>query len=258
MPRFFLSTRQGERGTIDGKEAHHLFAVHRHRVGDAIEVVHAGQVLRAEIIEASTRAVTVRLTAQLVSPEAKLKVTLLQGFPKGDKLELIIQKAVELGVARVLPVTCSRSLAHVPSGKVAARVERWRTIAAEAAKQSGRAVVPEISQPAEFTGAIGEVQASLKLVAYEVAGSGLKEVLRRAGENQNLDSVACLVGPEGGLSRDEVEAAEAAGFVPVTLGPRILRTETAALTLVSAVMYELGDVGGRNDDGRISHPRVQG
>ena len=201
MPRFFLSTRQGERGTIDGKEAHHLFAVHRHRVGDAIEVVHAGQVLRAEIIEASTRAVTVRLTAQLVSPEAKLKVTLLQGFPKGDKIELIIQKAVELGVARVVPMACSRSVANVPAGKVAARVERWQTIAAEAAKQSGRAVVPEISQPAEFTGAIGEVQASLKLVAYEVAGSGLKEVLRRAGENQNLDSVACLVGPEGGLSR---------------------------------------------------------
>jgi 16S rRNA (uracil1498-N3)-methyltransferase len=232
-------------------------AVHRHRVGDVIEVVHAGQVFCAEIVAASTCAVTVRLTGQLVSPEAWLKVTLLQGLPKGDKLELIIQKAVELGVTRVVPVMCSRSQAHVPSGKVAVRVERWRTIAAEAAKQCGRAVVPEISQPAEFTGAISEAQASLKLVAYEVAGSGLKEVLRRAEENQNLDSIACLVGPEGGLSRDEVEAAEAAGFVPVTLGPRILRTETAALTLVSAVMYELGDVGGRNDDGRISHSRLQ-
>jgi len=244
VPRFFLSTRTGASGVIADKEAHHLIAVHRHSLGDVIEVAHLGQVFRAEIVAADTRAVTVRLTEQLVSPEAKLKVTLLQGFPKGDKIELIIQKAVELGVARVVPMACSRSVANVPAGKVAARVERWQTIAAEAAKQSGRAVVPEISQPVEFTGAIGEVQASLKLVAYEVAGSGLKEVLRRAGESQSLDSIACLVGPEGGLSRDEVEAAEAAGFVPVTLGPRILRTETAALTLVSAVMYELGDVGG--------------
>ena len=239
MPRFFLA----DSGVIAGKEAHHLSAVHRHTVGDVIEVVSLGRVFRAVITGISADEVNVKLTDELPSPEAALGVTLLQGIPKGDKLELIIQKAVELGVRQVVPVTCSRSIATIPAAKAAARVARWQTIAAEAAKQSGRALVPKISQPRDFSAAVAETTASLKIVAYEAGGSSLQAVLRSASVGARVESVACLVGPEGGLSPDEVDTARACGFIPVTLGPRILRTETAALALLCIVMYELGDMG---------------
>ncbi|MBT9133991.1 MAG: Ribosomal RNA small subunit methyltransferase E [Firmicutes bacterium] len=264
MPRFFLSpmnlrddANPSDSGVITGKEAHHLIAVHRHVVGDVIEVVSGAQVFRAVITGVSAGEVSVMFTEQLVSPETKLEVTLLQGMPKGDKLEFIIQKAVELGVVRVMPVACSRSIATLPHAKAAARVTRWQAIASEAAKQSGRAIVPEIGLPLDFSLAVAQATASLKLVAYEVDGHGLKEVLRRTSAGGSIGSVVCLVGPEGGLSRDEVDRAHAYGFIPVTLGPRILRTETAALALLSTVMYELGDMGGQNDDGGVSHPRLQ-
>jgi len=240
VPRFFLTAK----GVIAGQAAHHLIAVHRHVVGDVIEVVSGGQVFRAVITGYSAREVSVELQQQLPSPEPALNVILMQGMTKGDKLEFIIQKAVELGVMRVWPVACSRSVAVIPPAKVTDRVARWQAIAAEAAKQSGRAVVPEISTPLDFSLAVARARASLKIVAYEGEGEGLKQVLQRAAVGQKTDSVACLVGPEGGLSMEEVKTAVSCGFLPVTLGPRILRTETAALALVSAVMYELADLGG--------------
>ena len=239
VPRFFLA----DSGVISGKEAHHLIAVHRHVVGDVIEVVSLGRVFRAVITGISAGEVSVRLAAQLTNPEAALGVTLLQGIPKGDKLELIIQKAVELGVGLVIPVACSRSVATIPEAKAAARVARWQTIAAEAAKQSGRAVVPKISAPLDFSSAVAQATASLRLVAYEGERRGLKEVLRHANGDTRAQSVVCLVGPEGGLSPEEVDIARSCGFTAVTLGPRILRTETAALALLSILMYELGDMG---------------
>lgn len=226
-----------------GQAAHHLAKVHRHRVGDTIEVVTAGHVFRAVISAIRVGEVSVRLTEKLVSPEATLAVTLYQGMPKGDKFELIIQKAVELGVGRVVPVVCDRSVAVLPHEKAAARLVRWQSIAAEAAKQSGRAVTPEISLPLSFSAAVAESAASLRLMAYEGGGRKLKDALRQAQVSEGVGSVDCVVGPEGGLTAEEVNAAVGCGFIPVTLGPRILRTETAALALLCILMYELGDMG---------------
>jgi 16S rRNA (uracil1498-N3)-methyltransferase len=171
-------------------------------------------------------------------------VTLIQALTKGDKLELVVQKATELGVARVLPVTTQRSVPRFGDAgamRALGRRARWQKIAREAARQSGRADVPEIEPVTPLSTALAAAaKDALKILLWE----GEREhALGQVLPPPPVARVVIAVGPEGGFSVEEVEAARAAGFVSVGLGPRVLRTETAALVVLAILGFALGDLG---------------
>ena len=241
MPRFLLSSLQEGWGELTGEEARHVARVHRYRIGDTIEVVGGNKVFRGYIEELRDASIIIRLVAELPTSEPQLEITLYQGLVKGDKLELIIQKAVELGVTRIAPVVCNRSVVALDDKKARDRTLRWQRIAQEASKQSGRAKVPVVAQPLPLSTAVAQDKSELRLMAYEGGGIALKTCFSQAPV---VHTVSCLIGPEGGFEHAEVDLAKAHGFIVVGLGPRILRAETAPLALLSILMYELGDIGG--------------
>ena len=241
VPRFLLANLKDGWGELTGEEAHHVVKVHRYRINDVIEVVGNARVFRGVISELQEGSVTVRIQAELPSSEPQLEVTLYQGLVKGDKLELIIQKAVELGVNRIVPVICRRSIVTLDEKKARERTVRWQRIAQEASKQSGRAKVPLIGQPLPLVDALTQDRSQLRMMAYEGGGTSLKACL---DGHSAVQTVSCLIGPEGGFEQSEVDMAKSHRYTIVGLGPRILRAETAPLALLSILMYELGDIGG--------------
>lgn len=175
--------------------------------------------------------------------EPPLTVTLLQGVPKGEKMDLIVQKAVEVGVGRIVPVFTSRTVVEWDAAKAQARRRRWQRIAYEAAKQCGRGRVPVVECPVSWEELWRTEHESLGRVLLpweEETSVGLRAVARALSPGP----VAIAIGPEGGFDPAEVEMARARGAQPVTLGPRVLRTETAGLVAASILLYEWGDLGG--------------
>jgi len=167
--------------------------------------------------------------------ELSSKVYLFQGLPKGDKLELVIQKCVELGVYEVIPVSCQRSVVKLDDKKAGKKRERWQQIAKGAAEQSHRSLIPKVQAPMSMKEALEYAQknCSTKLIPYELCTDDIKET-RSILENLKAgESVAFFIGPEGGFDEKEIEQCMAAGFTPITLGKRILRTETAPITVMS-------------------------
>ena len=241
MPRFLLSSLEEGWGKLTGEEAHHVVKVHRYRINDVIEVIGDAKVLRGVISDLQEASVTVRIEMELPSSEPQLDVTLYQGVVKGDKLEVIIQKAVELGVNRIVPVMCRRTIVTLDERKARERTIRWQRIAQEASKQSGRSKVPLIDQPLLLGDALAGDRSQLRLMAYEGGGTTLKACFSGLS---NVQSVSCLIGPEGGFEQAELDLAKSHDYLIVGLGPRILRAETAPLALISILMYEWGDMGG--------------
>ena len=171
--------------------------------------------------------------------ELPARVYLFQALPKADKMEWIIQKAVELGVYRIIPVAAKRCVVKLDEKKAAAKIARWQTIAEAAAKQSKRGVIPEISGVMSFVQAVKLAEdMDVKLIPYELAeGMGkTREIIDSLGAGQDI---AVFIGPEGGFETSEVESAMERGMIPITLGKRILRTETAGMTVLSWIMYRL-------------------
>lgn len=171
--------------------------------------------------------------------ELPARVYLFQALPKADKMEWIIQKAVELGVYRIIPVAARRCVVKLDEKKAAAKIARWQTIAEAAAKQSKRGVIPEISGVMSFAQAVELAEdMDVKLIPYELAeGMGkTREIIDSLGAGQDI---AVFIGPEGGFETSEVESAVERGMIPITLGKRILRTETAGMTVLSWIMYRL-------------------
>jgi 16S rRNA (uracil1498-N3)-methyltransferase len=172
-------------------------------------------------------------------------VTLIQALAKGDKLELVVQKATELGVMRVIPVTTTRAITKLDAGalRTLSRRARWQKIARDAARQSGRLDVPDVEGVTTLATALAaSPKEALKLILWEGARqTGIASVLPAADEKPR--QIVIAVGPEGGFAPDEVELARQNGFVAVGLGPRILRTETAALVTLSILGFALGDLG---------------
>ena len=167
--------------------------------------------------------------------ELSSRVYLFQGLPKGDKLELVIQKCVELGVFEIIPVSCLRSVVKLDDKKAGKKRERWQQIAKGAAEQSHRALIPEVKSPMSFSDALkyADENCITKLIPYELCNDDIKETKSILENLKAGESVAFFIGPEGGFDEKEVKACMAAGFVPVTLGKRILRTETAPITVMS-------------------------
>ena len=171
--------------------------------------------------------------------ELPSRIILFQGLPKGDKMEWIVQKAVELGVYAIVPFAAKRSVVKLDEKKAAKKQARWQLIAKGAAEQSGRGIIPEVSTVRTFAEALGMAgELDVVLIPYELE-EGMKETARVLENIECGQSVGIFIGPEGGFEEEEVERAKAAGAHAVTLGKRILRTETAGLTALSILMYHL-------------------
>lgn len=244
MHRFFLAAALAGQMEIRGQDAQHIAQVLRLRPGDCIELVGSDRrVGVARIIHADRDCVTLELVAVRDGVnEPPVSVILAQGLPKGDKMELIIQKAVELGVSEIIPLRSERCVVQYDARKEAGRIERWQSIAHEAAKQSKREQIPavrRIHSLEETIKACGPDTAILMLYEAETVVS-IKSLLT----GEPAKSYLLLIGPEGGFSPAEVSYCTQNGVRTVTIGPRILRTETAAIAGLAIVMYQCGDLGG--------------
>jgi 16S rRNA (uracil1498-N3)-methyltransferase len=175
------------------------------------------------------------------SHEPSVRLSLLQGLAKGDKMDFIVQKAVELGVSAIYPVAMENAVVKLDAAKAARKVERWQKIAAAAAQQSKRDFIPTVHEVLDFRSALAASGSELLLLAYEEEQqAGLRQVLQ---EHPEVQSLAIIIGPEGGIAPAELQAARAAGAVSVSLGTRVLRTETAGLVAAAAIFYETGNLG---------------
>lgn len=245
--RFFLEQAYGvgDEAALSATDSRHLSRVLRVRPGDEITVVSANRVYNAEILTVGDE-VQVRLADELAAyTEAPLELVLLQGLAKGERMEIVIQKAVELGVSRIVPVACERSVVRLAGDKAAAKQARWQKIADAAAKQCGRTMLPEIALPMSMRDAIASLPEACRVIMpwEEADGDGVGCTMAAALREAAPASAAVIIGPEGGLTAEEAALAEAAGARLVTLGKRILRTETAAIVALALVMHAWGDLG---------------
>ena len=226
---------------ITGDDVAHISKVLRLRCGDKISVCDQdGFDYICTVSEVGKERVFARVDEKLPSiSESRVSVTLYQGLPKGDKMELIIQKCTELGVKRFVPVVMQRSVSRPKDASK--KTARYRKIALEAAKQSKRSAVPYVCDATDFASVLDRIKDgdALNILPYENEKSTtLKEVLRKNCDAKNIN---LIIGPEGGFSDEEIADALAQNIQTVTLGPRILRCETAPIAAVAAIMYELGD-----------------
>lgn len=246
MQHFFISPEQVEDGyvRIFGEDVNHMVNVLRMKQGEAF-MANDGCGKEYYCILEQPREEEVRAKIAYVragEQELPCPITLYQGLPKGDKLELIIQKTVELGVTRIVPVSMKRSVVKVDEKKAEHKRARWQAISEAAAKQSGRGSIPEVSLPMSFKDAMEEAAgADVKLFPYELAGEESPMAVTREKLSAICpgQSVAVFIGPEGGFDDAEVELARETGYEPITLGKRILRTETAGLYVLSVLGYLL-------------------
>lgn len=244
MYQFFVDSSQiqDQKIIIMGSDVNHIKNVLRLKPGEEIAVKNGvdGREYRCGIEEFTQDSVICSLRfIKEEGVELPSKIFLFQGLPKADKMELIIQKSVELGVFEVIPLAVKRCVVKLDEKKAAAKVKRWQGIAEAAAKQSKRGIVPIVREPMAMREAVAYAQGmDVKLIPYELAGdmARTKEIIEAIRPGQ---SVAVFIGPEGGFEQSEVEEALAVNIMPVTLGKRILRTETAGITVLSWLMYHL-------------------
>lgn len=226
---------------IDGSDVNHIRNVLRMKPGERLIVSGGNNTdYLCEVREFLQDKVLLDIVSKCGSDrELPAKICLFQGLPKGDKMELIIQKCVELGVYEIVPVAMKRSVVKLDAKKAEAKRARWQAISESAAKQSGRTVIPNVHTPVGFDEAL-EYAAGMdvRLIPYELA-EGMEATRTAFTSVQAGMSVAVFIGPEGGLELSEVEAAKAKGVIPISLGRRILRTETAGLAVMSMLMYHL-------------------
>lgn len=244
MYRFFVEPSQieGKRVVITGSDFNHIKNVLRMKIGEEIAVSNGNdnREYRCGIEEYTDAEVicTLRFIKE-DGVELPSKIYLFQGLPKADKMELVIQKAIELGAYEVIPVAAKRCIVKLDEKKAAAKVSRWQGIAEAAAKQSKRGVIPSVHDVMSMQEAIAYAKnMDIKLIPYELAKDmqHTRELVESVTPGK---SIAVFIGPEGGFEQSEIEAAFQAGIEPVTLGRRILRTETAGLTVLSWLMYQL-------------------
>ena len=238
MRRFFAENADLSCGSVSltGDEARHIRNVLRMRAGDEVLLINgSGTECVARIASVSEQEVVLEVVqSRVCSAEPSAAVTLFQCFPKQGKMELIIQKCVELGVGAIVPTASKRCV--VKPGGNDNKLVRWNKVSAEAAKQCGRASVPEVTAPVPLDKADFSLF-DLVLIPYEnETDTTLKKALRGRG---NASKIAVIIGPEGGFEPKEVERVIEAGGVPVSLGRRILRTETAGMACLAQIMYEL-------------------
>jgi 16S rRNA (uracil1498-N3)-methyltransferase len=249
MARFFFEKGRlcGKEALLSKREAHHIRNVLRMKKGDGLILFDSeGNEYKGRIDSLGPKEVRVSLMERIrVLRESPRQIVLIQSLTKGDRMDFIVQKSCELGISRIVPVISKRSVPRYDSNKASHRKERWEKIAREASKQCGRARALCVDEIAPFQEVLMRLPSSLSLriLLWELAErAGLKEYLK-GSMGDRAGGVALLVGPEGGLTEEEVKVAEEKDFVAVSLGRRILRAETASLVALSLLQYELGDLG---------------
>ena len=244
MYQFFVAPSQITDKTviIEGGDVNHIKNVLRMKPGEEIAVSNGqdGKEYRCGIVSIEEDRVICELRfVKEDGLELSSRVHLFQGLPKADKMELIIQKSVELGVYEIVPVETKRAVVKLDAKKAKQKTERWQAIAEAAAKQSKRRIVPQVSEPITFGQALKQAESmEVKLIPYELA-EGMertKEVISHLPEGADI---AVFIGPEGGFEEAEIAKAKENGVEPITLGKRILRTETAGFTVMAWIMYQL-------------------
>jgi len=244
MYQFFVSPEQisDKSVIITGADVNHIKNVLRMKPGEEIAVSNGvdNKEYRCAIENLSDD--SIQCTLLFVKEdglELPAKVYLFQGLPKADKMELIIQKAVELGVYEIIPVETKRAVVKLDAKKATSKVTRWNAIAEAAAKQSKRRVIPQVTGPMTFKQAVQYAnELDVKLIPYELS-EGMAETKRLIESVEPGQDVAIFIGPEGGFAEEEIALAQEKGILPITLGKRILRTETAGFTVLAWLMYQL-------------------
>ena len=241
MPRFFVESLAGDPIVIEGGDARHIALSLRMKQGEEL-ILCDGKGTEAVCAVASLCPESVVLDVKerrASETEPKTRVTLYQALPKADKMEYIVQKAVELGVYRIVPVLTSRCISRPDEKTAAKKRERLCKIAAEAAKQSGRGIIPEVDGVLTFKNAVKEMStAGLPIFFFEHASLPLHKYM----EKYTGGDIAVMVGAEGGFSDEEAAFAEENGLLSASLGPRILRCETAPVAALAAIMYAAGEM----------------
>lgn len=247
MPKFFITQDQIEKDkiTIVGQDVNHIKNVLRQKIGDEIVICSntTAQDYKCKIEKIEEEKILCKIKEKIENnSESNIKVTIFQGLPKADKMELVIQKSVELGAYDITPIEMKRCVVKLNEKDKTKKIERWQKIAEVAAKQSGRNQIPKINNIipikniCKFTD-----EYDLILVAYEKEeNTTLKQVLKEIKQEQKENfKIAVVIGPEGGIEEQEIEMLEQSGAKIITLGKRILRTETVALNMLSIILYEL-------------------
>lgn len=248
MHKFFVAKENivGDVVNIYGDDVKHIYKVLRLKEGEKISINNcAGEEFISEITDIDKSTVKARIIEKLdVNNESPLNVYLFQGVPKAAKMDIIVQKCCELGVKEINPVMMKRVVVKNEM-KEFKKLDRWNRIAFEACKQSKRSLITKVNNVIEFKDMLIKLKGiDLILVPYEnEMGTGLKKVVREI-DGKKIKSAAIVIGPEGGFDEEEIEELKQIGAHIITLGPRILRTETAGFVCTSLVMYELSDIGG--------------
>lgn len=231
---------------ITGEDVKHIYKVLRVKLGEKVVVNNLeSEEFLGEVEEVNKQEVSIKILEKLdVNNESNLNITLFQGMPKAAKMDLIVQKCVELGVSEIIPTITDR--VDVKLKGEFKKLDRLNKIALEACKQSKRTVIPEVLEPMDFKGVLEKIdELDLMVIPYENAtGYGIRAMVNSIENKYSIKNVGIMVGPEGGFEESEIEALKEKGAHIVTLGPRILRTETAGFTCISLIQYELGDLGG--------------
>lgn len=246
MYQFFVDPAQinmhDKHVVIQGGDVNHIRNVLRMKPGEELNVSNGqdGKEYRCAIDSFEEDQVICQLRfVKEDNVELPSRVYLFQALPKADKMELIIQKAVELGVYRIIPVAAKRCVVKLDEKKAASRIVRWQTIAQSAAKQSKRGIIPEVAGVLNFAQAVKlAADMDVKLIPYELA-EGMEKTRELIDNLEGGQDIALFIGPEGGFEESEIQLAVDSGIIPITLGKRILRTETAGMTALSWVMYRL-------------------
>ena len=241
MANFYITrdSIEGNTALITGEEAQHISRVLRMKKGDMVTLCDGeGTFYEAQLSDFSDKTVTALILSSCKAPtESEVQLTIFQGVPKNPKLETIVQKATEIGVVRIVPMDTVRAVAKLDK---AAKVERLRKIAREAAKQSKRGIIPYVEDSVSFKEAVKmAAQADLAIIPYEEES---ETSLKKALQGKTPKTVSVMIGPEGGFDKEEIKLAKDAGIISVTLGKRILRTETAPLAVSAAILYEFGEM----------------
>ena len=245
MARFFVQKENVKKNvaTVVGSDVKHIRRVYRLGVGDRVVLFDGtGCEYHAEIISANSKELTVNiLESFLPQRESPIETVLGQGLPKLPKMDMIVQKGTELGVSEILPFYSHRSIPNLTGDRLSRRVERWRKIALESSKQCGRDRIPNVGTPIDFAEILSvKLQNSLKIILWEgESATGLKGTF---DANPDKTKFIILIGPEGGFTNSEILKAEEAGFNVVSMGDRILRSETASISILSVIQYRFGDL----------------
>lgn len=250
MQRYFVSTQQMQKEicVIEGQDVHHILHVLRLQPGDQIICCNSqGRTVLAKIDQLNKEQIVCRIVEEIHDNcELPIKVTIAQGLPKGDKLEWVLQKGTELGAHHFIPFSSVRTIVKYDGKKEEKKIERWRKIAKEAAEQAHRDSLPTIERIYTWKELL-KVEADCKLVAYErasIAETGFPSTFVQALHSLNrADHLLVVIGPEGGLEEEEVAQLEGTGFQTISLGKRILRTETAASYVLAALSFYYEQIG---------------